>query len=84
MSRENATDFCNGCGGWKRITGREGALVGNTSRGHDTPVSLPVDADRSLRSISVTNGATGAAIARRIALGFPSTGTLPRRLDGTI
>ena len=30
--------------------------------------------NRGLRRTSVTNGATGAVIARRIAPGFPSTG----------
>ncbi len=51
MSRENATDFCNDCGGWKRITGRDGAspAVGNDKpRADDTSeVTLHLRYERS-------------------------------------
>ncbi len=38
------------------------------------------DSIPELRCASVTNGATGAAIARRTALGFPSSATEPRAM----
>ena len=68
----SAIASCNGCGDWKRTTGPDGGGVlpfpGTTVRSR----LQPRDSIPQLRCASVTNGATGAAIARRTALGFPS------------
>ena len=72
MSQENATAFCNDCGAWKRITGREA----RTALGSAVTIEMARQQEQSisrLRRASVINGATGAIIARRTAPGFRAT-----------
>ncbi len=72
-SPANATVSCNDCGGWKRITGREAVHEPPGRPGRNRRLAaMTANRSRELRRASVTNGATGAAIARRTAPGFPS------------